>query len=407
MAMLTYDEAIRILLQSLSPLTAVEAPLPETLARVLAEPVQSRWDLPPADNSAMDGYAFSFSGQREGDDLPVAGFIPAGSTFAGELTDGQAVKIMTGAPLPEGCDTVVPIEDVEESSENIRLTQIPTKGQHVRRRGEEICKGEKLLNAGTAIYSGEIGLLAAAGVDRIKVYPRPRVALLSTGDELVELGTAPGPGQIVNSNFYMLSARLREEGCTVIPLDIASDNKTDLSQRIEEGLQSDMLITTGGVSVGDRDYVQDTLRAHGFELGFWRVAVKPGKPVLFGTVQGTPVLGLPGNPAASAATFELFVRPAIRCLTGHPDTLPPRLRVTLTTAVNSDDKRQSFLWGSLREEAGRYLFTPSERQGSGQTRSIQGSMALLPVPAASDGFPAGCEVEVLQLRLPPGASGPR
>ncbi len=404
--MLTYNEAIKILLQKISPLTAVEAPLSETLGCVLAEPVASRWDLPPADNSAMDGYAFAFAGQMEGDTLPVTGFIPAGSSFEGKLTVGQAVKIMTGAPLPSACDTVVPIEDVVESGGKIRLTRTPTAEQHVRHRGEEVGKGEKLLDTGTVIHSGEMGLLAAAGAERVRVFPKPRVALLSTGDELVELGTAPGPGQIVNSNFYMLSARLREEGCTVIPLGIAPDNERELSQRIAEGLKADMLITTGGVSVGDRDYVQDTLRTHGFEIGFWRVAIKPGKPVLFGTAQGTPVLGLPGNPAASAATFELFVRPALRRMTGHSDTLPSRLRVTLATAVSSDDKRQSFLWGALREEAGEYIFMPSERQGSGQTRSIQGSMALLPVPPASDGYPAGSEVEVLLLRLPPGASGP-
>lgn len=404
--MLTYDEAIKILLQNVSPLGAVETPLAETLGRVLSESVQSRWDLPPADNSAMDGYAFTFDGQKEGDYLPVAGFIAAGSSFAEEPGEGQAVKIMTGAPLPAQCNTIVPIEEVLESDGNICLTRSPATGQHVRHQGEEIRKGEELLVAGTAIHSGEMGVLAAAGVDRIKVYPRLNVALLSTGDELVELGTVPGPGQIVNSNFHMLSARLREEGCTVIPLGIAPDNEKALSQRIGEGLKADMLITTGGVSVGDRDYVQDTLRTHGFELGFWRVAIKPGKPVLFGTAQGTPVFGLPGNPAASAATFELFVRPALRRLTGHQDALPPRLRVTLTAAVRGDDKRQSFLWGGLREEAGSYFFTPSERQGSGQTRSIQGSMALLPVPRASKEIPAGSEVEILLLRLPPGASGP-
>ena len=404
--MLTYNEAIKILLESLSPLEAIEAPLPEAFTMVLAEAVQSRWDLPPSDNSAMDGYAFTFAEQAEGDNLPVAGFIPAGASFAGSLEQGKAVKIMTGAPLPPKCDTVVPIENVVESNGNIRLTKTPKVGQHVRHQGEEIRKGDTLITTGTAIHSGEMGLLAAAGANRVKVYPKLRVALLSTGDELVELGTTPGPGQIVNSNFHMLSARLQEEGCTVVPLGIAPDDEAGLSQRIEEGLKADMLITTGGVSVGDRDYVQDTLRSHSFELGFWRVAIKPGKPVLFGKAQGTPVFGLPGNPASSAATFELFVRPAIRCLTGHQDPLPPRLRVTLKADVGCDDKRQSFIWGDLREESGRYLFTPSERQGSGQNSSIQGSIALLPVPPAGDGFSAGSDAEVILLRLPPGASDP-
>jgi molybdopterin molybdotransferase len=404
--MLTYNTAIRVLLKNITPLTAVEVPLSEALGQVLSEPVYSRWDLPTADNSAMDGYAFTFGGQRAGDNLPVAGFIPAGRPFSGKLVEGQAIKIMTGGLMPPECDTVVPIEAVVESGQSIYLTESPTDGQHVRRRGEEISKGEKLLSPGTAIHAGEMGLLAAAGAERVWVHPRLCVALLSTGDELVELGTVPGPGQIINSNFHMLSARLREEGCTVIPLGIAQDNKALTSERIREGLKADMLITTGGVSVGDRDYVQDALRVHGFELGFWRVAIKPGKPVLFGTAQGTPVLGLPGNPAASAATFELFVRPALRRLAGHPDTLPPRMRVTLTATVTGDSKRQSFLWGALREEAGAYLFTPSRWQGSGQTRSIQASTALLPVPPAIEGFPAGSNVEVLLLRLPPGISNP-
>lgn len=404
--MLTYNEAIKILLQSISPLAMVEVPLQEALGRVLAEPVQSRWDLPPADNSAMDGYAFAFDGQKEGARLPVAGFIPAGAHFDGELKKGQAVKIMTGAPLPPNADTVVPIEDVEESGASILLTRSPAEQQHVRHQGEEIRRGEELLTSGTPIRSAEMGLLAAAGVDRVKVRLKPRAALLSTGDELVELGTTPGPGQIVNSNFHMLSARLIEEGCTVTPLGIAADNEADLSQRIAEGLKADILITTGGVSVGDRDFVQDTLRSHGFKLGFWRVAIKPGKPVLFGTIQDTPVFGLPGNPGASAATFELFVRPALRRLAGHQDTLPPRMKVTLTDAVKSDSKRQSFIWGALSEEGGHYLFTPSARQGSGQTRSIPGSRALLPVPAARNGFSAGSEVEIMLLQLPPGTSSP-
>lgn len=404
--MLTYNEAIKVLMETITPLAAVEVPLCEALGHVLAEPAYARWDLPSADNSAMDGFAFSFSGQQEGDHLPVAGFVPAGSPLVGKMAKGTAVKIMTGALLPADCDTVVPIEEVTESGGRIHLTRAPQARQHVRHQGEEIRNGEQLLPQGTAIHSGEMGLLAAGGADRVKVYPRLRVALLSTGDELVELGATPAPGQIINSNFYMLSARLREEGCTVISLGIAKDDEEILSGRIREGLKADLLITTGGVSVGDRDYVQETLRAHGFELGFWRVAVKPGKPVLFGMAQGTPVLGLPGNPAASAATFELFVRPAIRRMTGHRDTMPPRLKVTLTAAVTGDAKRQCFLWGSLMEIAGSYHFTPSRWQGSGQTRSIQGSIALLPVAPASDGFPAGNEVEVLLLRLPPGLSDP-
>jgi molybdopterin molybdotransferase len=404
--MLTYPEAIRIVLQSLQPLLAVDTDLAGALGRVLAAPVQARWDLPPADNSAMDGYAFRFRGQAAGSRLRVAGFIPAGAFGDRPVADGEAVKIMTGAPLPEGCDTVVPIEEVDLDGDQIVFRDSPEALQHVRQRGDEFHAGDPLLPAGTPILSGETGLLAAAGIERVRVHAIPRVALLSTGDELIELGETPGPGQIVNSNFHLLSARLREEGCTVIPLGIARDTVGDLDGKIAQGLKADLLITTGGVSVGDRDLVQETLKRHDFTLGFWKVAIKPGKPVLFGTAEGTPVFGLPGNPAASAATFELFVRPALRRLRGHADTLPARLRATLARPVSGGGQRQSFLWGELREQDGRYLFNPSSRQSSGQNRSIQGSQALLPVAVGSGPLAAGEEVEVLLLRLPPGRHCP-
>ncbi len=220
----------------------------------------------------------------------------------------------------------------------------------------------------------------------------------------MELGTAPGPGQIVNSNYHLLSSRLREEGCEVLSLGVARDNLEELESLLTSGLGADMLVTTGGVSVGDRDHVQETLGKLGFEPAFWKVAIKPGKPVLFGTVKGHPVFGLPGNPAASAATFELFARPALRRLGGFSDPLPPRLRVTLTEEISGGEKRQRFIWGTLREQAGRYRFVPSARQGSGQNRSMQGSQALLPVAGGSGPLAAGSEVDVLLLRLPPGLS---
>ncbi|MDX9708023.1 MAG: molybdopterin molybdotransferase MoeA [Trichloromonas sp.] len=405
--MLDYDQALGILLETVQPLPPTEVPLADALGRVAAAPVQARWDLPPADNSAMDGYAFAFAGQKAGERLRVSGFLPAGAVSEAALGAGDAIRIMTGAPLPQGCDTVVPIEEAENAGDEIQLRKTPEPGAHVRLRGEEFRAGEMLLAPGTAIHSGEIGLLAAAGVLRISVHPAPRVALLSTGDELVELGETPGPGQIVNSNFHLLAARLREEGCAVIPLGLARDRAGELDEKIARGLAAaDLLITTGGVSVGDRDLVQETLRRHDFRLGFWKVAIKPGKPVLFGTARDVPVLGLPGNPAASAATFELFARVALRRLGGRGDPLPPRLRAVLTAPVKEGGKRQAFLWGTLTEAAGRYAFSPSSRQDSGQTRSLQGSRALLPVPVGAPDLAPGEEVEVLLLRLPPGRATP-
>jgi molybdopterin molybdotransferase len=400
--MLSYDDAIKLVLDNIAPLPPVETALGEAHGLVLAETIKARWDLPPADNSAMDGFAFAAAGCPGSRTLPVAGRSYAGHPFGGVLSAAQAVRIMTGAPLPAGSDTVVPIEDVSELDGSIRLERDFTPQQHVRHAGGEFRTGDTLLEPGVCLRAGEIGLLAAAGIARLRVYPTPRVALLSTGDELVELGEQPGPGQIVNSNLYLLTARLREAGVKVVSLGIAGDDSADLNQRLASGLQADLLLTSGGVSVGDRDQVQDALGRFGFERLFWKVAIKPGKPVLCGTIKGRPVFGLPGNPAASAATCEIFVIPALRRLAGHRDPLPPLFKARLSAPVKGGGKRQTFLWGSLHNSAEGYLFTPSNRQGSGQNRSLQGACALLPIAAGAAGRDAGAEVEVLLMRLPEG-----
>jgi molybdopterin molybdotransferase len=398
--MLSYEEALTIILDTLVPLPCEEVPLPEALGRALAEEVTAGWDMPPADNSAMDGFAFAAAGSEPERTLKVAGISRAGAGFGEAVAPGEAVKIMTGAPLPAGCDTVVPLEDVIAEADRIHVQKPVRKGDHVRYRGEEFREGEVLLQPGCTLRAGEIGLLAAAGVARLSVHRRPHVALLTTGDELVDLGMHPGPGQIVNSNLYLLSARLQEEGCAVWPLDIATDRSDELRQQLIRGLEADLLITTGGVSMGDYDLVKSTLEGLGMHLGFWKVAIKPGKPVLFGTVEKTPVFGLPGNPAAAAATFQLFVRPALRRLAGFRDIHAPRCRATLTTTVRGGGSRQMFLWGRLSEEDGRYRFTPSSRQGSGQTRGMQQARALLSVPIGSPDLTVGQEVEVMLIYLP-------
>jgi len=400
--MLSYDEALKLVLDNCSPLPAIEKPLDEAGGLVLAESIAARWDMPPADNSAMDGFAFAFNSWAPDKPLQVVGHSYAGHPLKEAVTPGSAIRIMTGAPLPAGCDTVIPLEDVDENGDSILLKEGCKPLQHVRFAAEEFQKGDLLLHAGTSLFSGEIGLLAAAGFARVPVHPAPRVAILSTGDELVELGEQPGPGQIVNSNLHLLAARLRETGAEVIPLGIALDDDADLNQRLRAGLQADLLLTSGGVSVGDKDQVQDAFGRHGFKKIFWKVAIKPGKPVLFGKIGTQPVFGLPGNPASSAATCELFVIPALRRLAGHKDPLPPRLKVQLAAPLKAGGKRQSFLWGSLQANSEGYRFTPSNRQGSGQNRSLQGACALLPVAADSPDLKTGDQVEVLLLRLPAG-----
>lgn len=394
--MLSYDEALAKVLAGIAALPPTETALDEAGGLVLAEAVIARWDMPRADNSAMDGFAVA-SCQATGV-LPIAGAAYAGHPLKGAVAAGSAVRITTGAPIPAGCDAVVPVEDIAETAEGVTLKSLPQPGDHVRRQGEEYRRGEILLTAGTVLRAGEIGLLASAGAARVKVHPRPRVALLSTGDELVELGTEPGPGQIVNSNLHQLAARIRECGGEVLSLGIGRDEPGGVDALIDAGRQADLLISTGGVSVGECDFVRESLDRRGFRQVFWKVAIKPGKPVLFGMLDGKPCFGLPGNPAAAAATFELFVRPALRALAGHSRILGETRQGVLTEAVRGDSKRQTFLWCRLEWTGEGYRVRISRFQGSGQNRSLRGANALLAVPRHAGKLEAGEMVEVLLMR---------
>ncbi len=394
--MLSYDQALTKILTSIAALPAVEMSLDEAGGLVLAEAVTARWDMPRTDNSAMDGFAVASA--RAVGILPIAGAAYAGHPFDGAVAAGSAIRITTGAPVPAGCDAVVPVEDTVETAEGVSLRIVPQSGDHVRYQGEEYRRGEVLLEAGTMLRAGEIGLLASAGAARVKVHPRPRVAVLSTGDELVELGQEPGAGQIVNSNLYQLAARIRECGGEVLRLGIGRDELGGIDALIDAGRQADLLISTGGVSVGERDFVREALDKHGFRQLFWKVAIKPGKPVLFGTLDGKPCYGLPGNPAAAAATFELFVRPALRGLAGHTRLLSETRKGVLTETVSGGGKRQAFLWCRLEWDDAGYRVHVTRRQGSGQSRSLQGANALLAVPCDVDRLEAGEMVNVQLLR---------
>ena len=398
--MISYDDAIAMILETVQTLAPVTVATDDALGCVLAESVASTLDLPPADNSAMDGYAFQFDGLPEDQTLRQIGFVAAGDMFTGRVKPGETVKIMTGAPVPAGCDTVVPVEDIMQDGELVTLQKLPHQGEHVRYRGEEINQGETALESGTYLYSGAIGLLASSGVTQVSVHRPAKVAILSTGDELVELGQIPTDGKIINSNSHLLAARVREAGCEPIVLGIARDQPEELKQKMLQGLEADLMITTGGVSVGDCDHVQDVLLSLGFEKKFWKVAIKPGKPVLFGTIEGKPVFGLPGNPASSGATFDLFVRPALRKLEGQQKTRDTRVKARLTAPVRGGHKRQNFLWGQVGVDDGQLTFFPSQRQASGQNRSMQDGDALLPMPISGPDLAAGDVAEIILLRLP-------
>ncbi|MDX2479972.1 MAG: molybdopterin molybdotransferase MoeA [Desulfuromusa sp.] len=404
--MISYDEAIATVLTNVQALTPVELPLLKTQGLVLAAAAFARWDMPRWDNSAMDGFAFAAASVETSTTLQVVGHSFAGHPFSGQLKPGEAIRITTGAPIPDGADTAVPLEETVEEGNSVLLKNPVLKGQHVRYRGEEFQAGQELLPAGTQLHAGGISLLASAGVDQVNATPRPKVAIFSTGDELVELGQDLGPGQIVNSNLQYLIARLEECGCIPVPLGVGEDRCDDLNRLFDQAQEADLLLTTGGVSVGEKDLVRQTLFQRGFEQKFWKIAIKPGKPVLFGLLGRKPCFGLPGNPAATAATFELFVRPALQQLVGNANVLAPRLKVKLAEAVSGGGKRQNFLWGELQIVNGHMEIIPLLRQGSGQNRSMQKAQALLPVPIGCPGLNAGDEVEVILLRLPQGQKSP-
>ncbi len=395
--MITYDEALQRVIESIPALEPRETSLHEASGLVLAKPAKSLWQMPRWDNSAMDGFATSGVPENIKSGLEIVGASYAGHPFLGSVGPGEAVRITTGAALPEGTDTVIPLEDVEEKENQVFLKKGLKLGQHVRYAGEEYSVEEILVNPGTVLKAGEIALLASAGVEQVCVYPRLRVAVISTGDELVELGQMPGQGQIINSNLHYLRTRLFECGCTPVCLGIGADDKKTLDQLINQAIDTDLIITTGGVSVGDKDHVQATLQNRSFEEIFWKVAIKPGKPVLFGKVDGVPFFGLPGNPAATAATFELFAKPAIRRLSGRPDVLPHKRIATLTHEVTGGDSRQAFLWCNLQWINDGYYVAISQRQGSGQNRCLTTKNAIMAVPINIKTLKPGEQVEVLLI----------
>lgn len=395
--MISYDEALHRVIESIFPMTPCETSLHEASGLVLAKPAKALWQMPRWDNSAMDGFAIQGVPKSIEAGYTIVGASYAGHLFSGKVNHGEAVRITTGAALPKGTDTVIPIEDTVEKNNHVFLKESPRNGQHVRYAGEEYSSGEVLVESGTVLKAGEMALLASAGVEQVCVYPRLRVAVISTGDELVELGQSPGPGQIINSNLHYLRTRLFECGCTPVCLGIGADDQKTLDQLIEQALDDDLIITTGGVSVGEKDHVQSTLQNRNFEKIFWKVAIKPGKPVLFGKVDRVPFFGLPGNPAATAATFELFVKPGIKRLSGHVDVLPQKRLATMTHKVINGGGRQSFLWCSLQWKGDRYQVTVSHRQGSGQNRCLTTKNAILTVPANVKSLNQGDLVEVLLI----------
>ena len=347
------NEALKIILEHVQPLQPVTTALQHSLGRALAEDVVSEENVPPFDNAGMDGYAVRADDLKSVPAvLTLIGESAAGSAFGGTIGKNETVAIMTGAKIPAGCDTVVQQELTERVDDlHVRILKSLSQGASIRAAGKDIRKGDTVLCKGQMLRSQEIGILASLGKQFIPVYRTPSVAVLPTGNEIVELDKPVPEGKIRNSNAYSLLALIQESGGEGINLGIAKDDPKELKAKILEGLKADMLVTSGGVSVGKYDLVLEELKGAGVEIHFWKVNIKPGMPLLFGTHQGKPVFGLPGNPVSTMVTFLQFVRPALRRMMGQTDE-PLRLRARISHEVGKNDGKRHFMRGILEHTGG-------------------------------------------------------
>jgi len=415
--MISVEEALEKVLSYVEVLEPERKPVLDCLGQVLAEDVYSDIDIPPLDNSAMDGYALRAKDTRGASEsspryLVVVGEVAAGSISSQEVRPGTAIRIMTGAPLPEGADAVVRFEDTDEVSRKSSggdLSQIGIlcqvkKGLNVRGRGEDIAKGDLILKEGKVLRPQEIGVLASLGRSTALVIRRPIVAILATGDELVGVDQPLAPGKIHDSNTYTIAAEVSRYGGIPKILGIGRDSVRSLTEKIDEGLDADMLITSGGVSKGDYDIVKDVLAEHG-EVGFWTVCMKPGKPLAFGVIKNVeggrkgrvPHLGLPGNPVSSMITFEQFARPAILKMMGKKILAKPAIRAIIEDDVVNTDGRRLFARVIVTRRGGQYHASPTGPQGSGILTSMARANGLAVIPENSKGVKAGDVVEVQML----------
>lgn len=405
--MIPVEEARERILARISVGEAERVELPRALRRVLAEDVVAGLDIPPWPNSSMDGYAL-----RAADTLSASGGVPARLTLAGRvaagataerpLRSGEAFRIFTGAPLPEGADCVIPQEEVTVEGTALLVPRPTRLGEFVRPRGEDMRSGETVLRRGRGLGPAEIGILATLGRAQVSVVKRPRVGVLSTGDEIVDLGGALGPGQIRNSNTYSLMAQVAEAGALPVNLGVARDRLEDIEARLGWGRGCDVLISSAGVSVGEHDFVKAALERLGAEQHLWLVDMRPGKPVAFATISAglkgaLPVFALPGNPVSAMVTFELFVRPAILRMAGHTRLDRPLITARALAPIANPGRRRGYLRVTLAPEPDGWGARLTGDQGSGILRSMGAADGLAVVPGDTSIEP-GAAVKVIVLR---------
>jgi molybdopterin molybdotransferase len=389
-------EALARVLDATRVLDAEQVRLADALGRVAAADVASRRAVPGAPNSAMDGYAV-----RHADLAPTPARLrivatePAGTVVTTAVQPGTAIKLFTGSVVPAGADTVVRVEDTAEHDGVVEVKVAPSAGANIRGAGEDVRPGQVVVRAGAVLGPADLGVLASIGWATLAVHRRPRVAIVATGSELVEVDVEPGPGQVVNSNAYALAAAVREAGGEPVVQPIVRDRREDIRAALGEALAADVLLTSGGVSVGELDFVKETLDALGVERLFWKVAQKPGKPLTVGRRDGHLVFGLPGNPVSALVCFALYVRPALRRMQGDARAHLPVVQARLAERLRKASGLTEFVRVRLDERDGGWVATPYTSQSSGVLSSLSAGAGLLVGPAEVDELTAGASYPVV------------
>ena len=398
--LIEYPEAERLVLDNTHRLPAEETPLGDSLGLALAEDLSATVDSPPFDNSAVDGYALRSVDAEAGRTFRVVDEAPAGRPAEKTVGEGEAIKIFTGGVIPEGADAVVMVENTSGWGESFELKKAASEGQNIREAGQDTREGVVILRTGTEIGAPEIALAATQGYGALPVYRRPKVVVLSTGTELVEPGTRElAPGEIFDSNSYAIVAQCREAGAEARRLYAASDDAETLRAAVEEALETaDVVVTSGGVSVGEKDLVKSTLLDLGVEQVFWGVKFKPGKPLFYGKRDDTRFFGLPGNPVSAMVCFDLFVRPALVAMMGREDRKRPRIPVYFERDVENRFGRMHAMRVSLERTGEGWLARSVGAQGSGLVSSLTRADALALIGPESEGVRAGEPVEAIVLR---------
>jgi molybdopterin molybdotransferase len=403
MALLPVAEALERILAGVKPLPAVDTPLKDALGRVLTHDLVAKRTQPPAAVSAMDGYAVRGADiSKAPATLTVIGEVAAGRPFAGEISPGQATRIFTGGVMPKGSDSVVIQENTDRDGDRVIVKTVAETGRNVRHEGIDFRAGDKLLIKGTRLSDRDLMLAAAMNYPAIPVHRAPRVAVLGTGDELVMPGTEPGPGEIVYSNGFALAALARSEGALVEELGVSRDTIPSIAQKIRVAREhsADVLLISGGASVGDHDLVQRTLTQEGLKLSFWRIAMRPGRPMMHGVLDGMHVLGVPGNPVSSYVCSFLFLLPLLRKLAGRADVSHPPLAAKLGRDLPANDERADYLRATLTTDAGGSLIaTPVAAQDSSLMANLAKADCLLIREPHAKFAKAGSDCVILKLRL--------